>query len=1620
MFNPAKASKNIKDEFIDYIVTSNAFSNSDFQTQLIEELEKNIAKGPMLEIKDVFGTGMSINELIEDGVLSPLFRELEAKKPKEKLYQHKLPIDRKLYLHQENAIRKIVAGNNAVVSTGTGSGKTNCFLIPVINELLREKEAGTLGSGVRALFIYPMNALANDQMKNIREILMYYPDITFGVYNGGTENDEEKAIAVYEAMFAKEKIEKLRHKLDNEVLSRDEMKKSPPNILFTNYAMLEHLLFRPNDDVLFSNADFRFVVLDEAHVYNGATGIETAILLRRLRARMSATRDTRFILTSATLGNDESADDDIVTFAENLCGVPFNKNNIIRATREKYTPRANPNHYDNRLYRDLANEENIAWQVFEKYGILANKDTDENELIYDFLMNSDLYHLMRQNLSNVCELSEIVNKLNIDLETAIAFISLCTRAQKNKKSLLDARYHFFIRSLEGCYATLAGRRKLFLNRQKQFVEDGKQYAVFEIAVCDDCGRIAVVGRVEKKKLLQTSKVEEKVEYFYLASDDSEEIIDDELSEEELLENKQYYYLCPHCGAIAKANEMHKPPCDCSKENYIKVVKARLLQNGARCGNCCRGSYKRLYLGNDAATAVLATALYEELPELEYEQAESRVITKNIFANAAVSEKKIAKSTGRQFLAFSDSRQEAAKFACYLSKSYSEFLRRRGICHIIEEEQDKDTALQFTISDFVTKLTNYYSSKKCFAKSNIDESNLTVSSRKNAWVALLNELARYNSSTSLTSLGQIQFDYLGNSTEIVENIAKLYNVKSSSVKALLNLLVFEIVKAGAIYPDSDSDIDDNDREYIFYSPSQRFVTYIQSPDKKRATVTSFAPRNKPGKQDEYYKNNKIYYVCRTLKISEKEAAEFLEQYFDYLTKPEFGNAYCMEDINKDGTYVLRARNFIVKMNGNPNAHWYKCKKCGKITQFNLDGKCSAVHCEGRLEEISTEDIVKNNHFAKLYMSDRMSPLFIKEHTAQLSKKESAEYQEQFIKKEINALSCSTTFEMGVDVGDLETVFLRDVPPLPSNYAQRAGRAGRSVNAAAFALTFAKLSSHDLAFFKEPKSMINGVILPPLFKVDNEKIARRHVYAVALSMFFSENESLYNYNKADKFINEKGYVKFIAWIKEKTERLKSILKKSIPNIDNLHERIGINDFSWIDTFCGAEGVFTQLITEYETNIDNFNKLIKKLKKEDDGLGKAASCERKLYNYKNNKLIDFLARGNILPRYGFPVDTVELYQNTTANNISKLRLSRDLQIAIAEYAPSSEVIADGRLYTSRYIKKAAIGNSNKDWHIGHIAVCDCGTVNYSVVPPTREGIPCISCEKMLKPMNFWESIEPRSGFVTERKDKDVPMTKQEKNYRSEDYYIGNTAAKVIDKYYFSFNGVPIQVESTTNDSLMVKSTTSFYVCPLCGYAIAEDEVIGEKEVEKQMRAGALSVEMSKPHESLFGQYNCNSKHLDRRSLHHVFNTDVAKITFACDTSDYKTMISVVYAILNAIAKDLNIERRDIKACLSQHMSNGQAQYSIIIYDAVPGGAGHSRRLVTKDGSMLYSIFMSALRSMESCNCEPSCYNCLRSYENQKIHDQLDRNLVATFLRQFIGEIKVLENISNIDASSQEKEES
>ncbi len=1572
MFNPAKAAEEIKKEYIGYISTSYHFRDQKIQNKMEKELNGLVSNGPFLEVKDIFENGRSIRELMSCGVLSPLFTELaQGNDGKSKLH-----LDRQLYKHQDEAIVKIVSGENVVVSTGTGSGKTYCFLIPVLNELLREQENGTLDDGVRAIFIYPMNALANDQIKGLREILSFYKDIKFGVYNGGTEEKEEDAIRLYEATFAKDGL----GRLSNERLSREEMKDKPPHILFTNYAMLEHLLLRPKDDVLFSKSQLKYIVLDEAHVYSGAVGIETALLIGRLKARLGDSRP-QFILTSATLGDQsEESKKKVAEFATALTGCEFKTTSIVYSYRKTFFPSATCD-YRQGLFTEIMLGEKGLREILRDYAITFNVNAiEDNEILYDLIANSHYYSEMRK-LGNLIRFDDFIYRLGVSRQEAEAFVAACAKAKKNGSHLVDIRYHYFLRALDGGYMALDYLESFSLVRKEKFENKAK---MFEVGVCDDCGEISIIGKQYSGKLFRAG-VNEAREFYQIVSDDETDEFDPD--EDIGTGNKkcgEIFVLCKNCGAIVADNQKHNAWCKCGNTAPVRLQK---LSND-KCLNC-NGNIKRLQLGYDAATAVIATSLFEQIPETETYIEDKTDETKKrggLFVSAIKSKKHTVK-TGSRFLVFSDSRQGAAKFACYMSEHYKEFMRRRSIWYVAEHEKEKYSQ-GLTISEFVSLLENYYSSNRLFRSSNADDATYNIiDDRRNAWIAVLNELYNSSRDTSLVSLGKIKFEYAGNSEEIINVVVNKYNVDYDSAKDFLNYLAMDIVRNGAVVTDKETDINNEDRKYIFYTPVQQVVTEEKNDSLKNSKPYLPTRYTKKNGEKKYYRQLKTEVVKRFLGVDDEEAVEFLKEYWDWLVNDE--NRYCLQAIGKG--YAMRASS--IKVYFGDNAKLWKCEKCQKVTQYNINGTCIKSHCDGRLSELDSDAFCRNNYYAAIYDSEKKTPLFIKEHTAQLAKEEALKYQQMFVNKEINALSCSTTFEMGVDVGELETVFLRNFPPLPSNYAQRVGRAGRSINAAAFAVTYARLSSHDFTFFDRPEEMINGVIYPPQFKLENEKIIRRHIYAVAIGLFLKNNENQYNHNNAGKFINEKGYELFLNWINSKPDELRELLKRSIP--PRLWDMTGIelNSFGWLEGFCGEHGRFTSLIKEYEKNVEYLEKEYRKSTKAANA-NDITLFDRKLRRYKNNELIDFLVRGNILPKYGFPVDSVELAQNIAAKDTKTLNLNRDLSVAISEYAPSSEVVADGGLYTSRYIKKPIVNKKElSDFDFSYIAVCPkCKCINYSNMPTGSNGQPCVGCGQIIKSINFVKSIEPRSGFIAEENVKPVPLTAQERKYKTEAIYIGDKEAYPINTYTYILDNVKVNVQSTANDSLVVRSTDSFYVCPICGYSIADDEKSKLTEY-KDYKTYAMTIKNGPTHKNPYGKGSCQNTELHGYGLHHEFKTDVAKIEFDTDTSDYPTMLSVMYAMLNAFADLLSIEKRDVKACLTYKQNNNERSHQIIIYDSVPGGAGHSRRLVTENGEIFKQVIERAKRILSGCDCDPSCYKCLRNYENQKFHEILDRNKALIF---------------------------
>lgn len=1592
MFDPIIVSQEIKNSYIDYITTTFHMADPAYEKELRCELEKEgmVAKGPFLDIGGTFEIGRTLRKLIEDGCISPLFEGLEPVAEKDR----ELKLDRPLYLHQETALLRASSGENLIVTTGTGSGKTESFLLPIINHLLQEKAAGTLGPGVRAIIIYPMNALANDQMKRMRALFRGYPEICYGVYNGNTEYTQSKALTEYRRTY-RDASGNPADPASNEIISREVMQKTPPHILITNYSMLEYMMLRPKDDAVFSGAKLKFIVLDEAHIYKGATGMETSLLMRRLRARISEPGSVQYILTSATLGGPDS-NPEILNFAKKLCGVPFQSSSIIRS-KEKQPVMVEMRDFPPQLFEELYQRPQDTKEILNRYQANFTSEQEDEEKLYALFLRSKLFDALRKSAAEPITVTQLQKALSVicPLTNAqvVAFVAVCAKAEKDGASLIKPRYHFFVRAIEGAYITLKAPKHLYLQRKmtSKSYEDGSEVAAFEAAVCTDCGRMAIVGKIENGYLCQHSRKgpDDHSNYFYLKQEMDGDLLEDSDDNDENKDSSETYVVCSICRAIAPeadirfdASSKHKHFCEHDSSNWIRVVQIRHKEGKpAKCPACGFGTFRRFYLGSEAATAVLGTELFEQLPCEEITVTESSTLPtrRSVFARVP-QQRQIRKKRMRQFLCFSDSRSEAAFFASYMERSYQEFLRRRGIWHVAEHFRSIGRGT-VSIAEFVNELIRYFEVNRSFtsweALASQDPGLLTAVSRSNAWVAILNEMFNARRSTSLVSMGVISFEFIRND-EAAVGFQEGYNLKLEDARALLELLTQDAVFSGAIDVGKDYCLTDAEREYIFFTHTAKKLCLLRTADNaKHSWISGWRGRKRAN--GTYYPNSRITRLVRALRISEDEADELLADYWDNVFQAD------------SDEYALNANDFRVRIGGTSETKFYRCKKCGRITPYNVKGQCAMVKCSGQLEPFDPLSNCENNHYAKLYRSEHSEPLFIKEHTAQLAKEQQTLYQEAFVQKKINALSCSTTFEMGVDVGSLETVYMRDIPPNPSNYVQRAGRAGRAKHSAAFVLTYAKLSSHDFTYYQEPSSMISGKIKAPVFEIENEKILNRHIFAVAISSFFALHEEIYDSDNQNVLLNEGGYECLKEYLAGRPESLRQLLLHSIPA--NMHERLGITNFSWVDRLCGKDGVLEIAVQDFRGTVAEMEKELAACRKRHDDEG-AGAWSRNLRNFRcgtedrsgKKSLIGFLVRNNVLPKYGFPVDTVEMIPNINDTGRDKaLQLARDLQMAIAEYAPGSQVIADGKMYISRYIRKLPGKNSEMAWEKGYYCPkCPtCGQPNFTREPITAAGRECVSCHQIIKRFHWQKTLEPRMGFCAETESRDVPMHRPEHDYKTDDYYIGDPHRNLIRKLRFQVNNNTIQIESTTNDSLVVVGQTEYMICPVCGYAVEG--------------------ELPKPHKTNRG-YTCINKEGKGTEyrLSHDFKTDVAKITFEVqEAADLKTMLSVLYALLEGLSREMGIERTDIKGCLFRTEVGGLMVYTIILYDAVAGGAGHVRRIVTEDGKAFQQVLRRALSVVDMCNCDTSCYQCLRNYYNQKIHDDLDRHTASGFLHRWVGEI-------------------
>lgn len=1555
-FSPVEASKVITEKYKRYLSTIFEINDGNYEKQFIEALNNDglLARGPFLDVTDAFVKGSSINSLIKTGELSGEFKNIN------------MPIDRPLYKHQEEAIIKVQKGKNIVVSTGTGSGKTECFLIPIFNYLLRQHENRQLGPGVRALIIYPMNALANDQVERLRGLLANYPKITYGCYTGQTKHKFNDALVEYK------KLNNDENPLKNELISREQMKESPPNILITNYAMLEYLMIRPDDNVFFDgefSADWKFIILDEAHVYYGSTGIEVSMLLRRLKAKLRK-NDINYILTSATLGG-ENDNKEVVEFARNLCDSVFNEDDVVRAKRIKLTAKRELETLPISFYKEISNliekkenEKNILHIVCDKIGVVSKGSLYET--LYDIVLHDQNYWDIRRHLKATKPVIEISNLMKWSQQEVENFVTVASKCELNGDRLFDARYHMFLRATESVFITLKPSYKLFLTRKQKHFDENVEYKVFEIATCSFCHAIYIIGRIENRCLVQSNIIDEdEIRSVFLLADSISDNDEDYLLDEENIDVTEYK-LCSRCGFIQREDLINGDTCEHGDDFVVKVFGIRLKNESGTLTKClsCEntnsfGVLRMFFSGQEAATSVIGTALFEELP--------SYIVKKEIinsdddlgfdFGRESAIESKT--NIAKQFIAFSDNRQAAAFYSSYLDQTYRNILYKRLIVETLKDEDYRIRGKRF--KDFIEDLVYQFEKHKIVGES-VD------STRKEAWKAALHEIVDNNGKTSLYSMGLLGFSL--NGEELPPN--NKLNLKATDVATICSVFAMGMMADAAI--SYTANLNFADKEYFTHNAVEYSYT-LSDPDPK-VFKRSFIPVRMT--------NKRLDYLERVLKkagndISIEISKEILEKGF-WKIFCSFGFLKAM-----DGRYRID----LEKIDVIKHSKCYICSKCKKVTIHNAFGVCPSFKCDGELIEIDVGKSFKNNHYFRMYQELDIRDLRVVEHTAQLSREMAYEYQKKFKQKEIDVLSCSTTFEMGVDVGSLETIFMRNMPPSPSNYAQRAGRAGRSKHSSAYAVTFCNKSSHDFSFFKSPGDMIKGRIEPPKFNIENVKIAIRHLYASALAFFWRENPEFFS--KVDVMAGateQCGYEVFYQYLLTKPQDLKKYIRRFLP--ESLVTVFKVDDYGWIASLMSKdknnEGVFTKAVNEYKYEVDILNEAINMANAEGR---KSDGLRERVRVYKNEDILSFLSRKNVLPKYGFPVDTVEMtiIDKTNKSRLG-LQLQRDLSMAISEYAPDSQIVANGNLITSRYIRKIP----NMNWkQYDYVKCSKCNTLNIGLHIGDINSPALIECKQCGEPFDKskkYTFLIPQFGFEADGDSIKRPgLKKPERTYRGDVSYVGYN--NEIEKYNYKIGKATFEVNMSQSDEMAVLNESNFFVCEHCGYSVLDDKDYKRSKKRK--------------HKTPSGYWcrNDGTNMLKRFSLGYRFETDVVQLKFLNpDLVDKEAAMSVLQGVLRGTSRYLNIEQNDISGCLQYFFNDvtRRQNYALILYDKTPGGAGHVRRL--NNEKVLVDVLRESLKLVEDCDCggdekDSSCYSCLRCYSNQNQHDKLKRKYVIDFLK-------------------------
>ena len=1554
--------------------------------------EENFWPSPIIQLNPNFRSGGRVDALVREGLLEPQCAEIFA--------QDGEPYT--LYQHQVDALKAAHSGESYVLTTGTGSGKSLAYFIPIVNDVLRRKREHSGGPRTTAIVVYPMNALCNSQLEELERFFGkcdkdHTPIVTFARYTGQDSDDHKDWVAT-----------------------------NPPDILLTNYVMLELIMtrFLPNDKSIRRNAKgLRFLVLDELHTYRGRQGADVAMLVRRVRERFNM--DLQCVGTSATMSSGEESPAErnrvVAGVASRLFGSTVEPEHVIAETLTSITERTS--------VPTGAALKRLIVRSMPRADSYTEMKHDPFTAWVEWTLGLETVEEKLTRVSRPRTINEAAEKLSHstghDTDTCKQYLAeyllRSHRAQnEHGRSLFAFRLHQFISGAWSVFTSLEppGQRHLTLSGQRFVPDDGeRKRRLFSLCFCRECGQEYIpvwatregqqIESIDPRDLTERSNDDEALQSGFLLLDPANPFRAEQVTmnyPEDWVEVfhgvprlKSYYLkyrpIAIQVNTLGEADESGTPGwyipgpfrfclnVECSAE-YSGHVRSDLSKLSSLSSE-----------GRSSATTILTLSVLKRLIEGDLDD------------------------EAKKLLAFTDNRQDASLQAGHFNDFIQVLLLRSALVAAVKQSPTQslsDETVAVSVLDQLRLSDNQFAVNTQLRGPARERTRQTLANVLGYRIYRDLERGWRINNPNLEQLGLLGIRYQGLEDcccdeEIWADGPKLLaNTPAAKRESIAHDLLERMRRAlciKTIYLDRNrlerlrnQSYNDLKEPWGLSEGENMWGARIMVPESRRGR----------GSSDLMYLSNRSEFA-RKLNAADRWGED----------NPHFTGRLSKDEYSKVISALLTALGRYGLIEAVPLAN----KQLG----YQLNSSVMEWHLP------SEEDAHRSNLFFRNLYQDTASLLSDKnnflhriaarEHTAQVESEDREEREKRFrqgFKKDgLPVLFCSPTMELGVDIATLNTVYMRNVPPTPANYVQRGGRAGRSGQPALVVTYCAARSPHDQYFFQDPPRMVSGEVNPPSIDLANEELIRSHLHAVWLAETGVKLDQTVKdlLNLEDN--RQPVFEELRAQLDRSLVRDRTMLRSG-RILETTQSELTTTAAPWYSEEWVNSAVSTAW-RRFDKSFERWRSLYRATKTQmgvanrvlDNPAASPTDRERAKNQhdeaYRQQKLLlsathrrqsDFgtyryLAAQGFLPGYNFPrLPLMAFIPGSRLTGSNQTVLNRPRFIGLSEFGPQSFIYHEGSTYrvarAMLSIDEVADTSSKRMLPVRQVIICSqCG---YGHFGAERDSECCVRCDSRLtdarKILNLFR-IEQVSTRRVNRITSDAEE-RQRQGYEMITTYrfAAKDGVPLVDSFRYVLNDqVLLEVEYGPTATLWrvnlgwrrrrEKSIYGFNVDPNTGVWAKNEQAPTDAEDDR--------IE--------------NTAHAERITPY-VQDTKNVLVIKPPPELDDTAITTLQYAFKRGIEKEYQLENSELAAEPLPEASNRRA---ILLYEASEGGAGVLTRIASDAGA----LGRVARAALEICHyeaesdqwsshqqltdqlkdCEAGCYKCLLSYYNQLDHDRIDR---------------------------------